>query len=208
MCTCKLQKSLYELKQAPRARNPKFTSFLPQLGFVPSLADPSLFVRVDDVSHTYLLLYVDYIILSGSSDQVVKISIKQQLNLAFDMTDLGRLHYFLGLEVRYLSDGAIFLTQQQYARDVVHKAVYCSALYCCDSHIEVCQGCFGIWHYLWNKYWCFTGSCWYLESFWCSAANCYHDEYRFCASTISGSIRLFVMIGQVIQMTKSLRLGL
>ncbi|GAB2277906.1 hypothetical protein Dimus_039258 [Dionaea muscipula] len=38
------------------------------------------------------------------------------------MTDLGRLHHFLGLEVQYLPDGGLFLTQQQYAKDIVHRA--------------------------------------------------------------------------------------
>jgi hypothetical protein len=41
---CRLRKSLYGLKQDPRAWNDRFTGFLPNLGFQASLADPSLFV--------------------------------------------------------------------------------------------------------------------------------------------------------------------
>ncbi|GAB2294442.1 hypothetical protein Dimus_038297 [Dionaea muscipula] len=136
---CKLQKSLYGLKQAPRAWNARFTSFLPKLGFHPSHADPSLFVRIDADAHTFLLLYVDDIVLTGSSSTLVD-DLKSQLKHEFEMTDLGRLHYFLGLEVRYLADGSVFLSQQQYAKGVLHKAGLAECHPCltpCQSGIKL-----------------------------------------------------------------------
>lgn len=60
---CKLHRSLYGLKQAPKAWNDRFTKFLLSLGFKPSYADPSMFVKHDDTSIVILLLYVDDIIL-------------------------------------------------------------------------------------------------------------------------------------------------
>ena len=64
---CKLKKTLYSLKQVPRAWFQRFSSFLLQLGFSCSCADTSLFVfnRQDDL--IYLILYVDDIILTGNN---------------------------------------------------------------------------------------------------------------------------------------------
>ena len=68
---CKLQKSLYGLKQAHRAWNEQFTSFLPGLGFQLSQADPSLFVKHTSQGTIVLLLYVDDVILTGSDPTLV-----------------------------------------------------------------------------------------------------------------------------------------
>lgn len=63
---CKLQKSLYGLKQTPRVWNERFTSFLPGLGFQASHVDPSLFVKHSAHGIVVLLLYVDDVILTSS----------------------------------------------------------------------------------------------------------------------------------------------
>ncbi|CAL8994451.1 unnamed protein product [Prunus brigantina] len=118
---CKLQKSLYGLKQAPRAWNAKFTGYLPSLGFQSSHLDPSLFVRQNSTSVVILLLYVDDIIITGSDTQVVQ-SVIDSLGEVFDMKDIGRLTYFLGLEVHYQDNGDIFVNQAKYARDLFKKA--------------------------------------------------------------------------------------
>lgn len=62
---CKLYKSLYGLKQAPRVWFECFTFHLLTLGFVASLPYSPLFVRAVDGSITYLLLYMDDIIVTG-----------------------------------------------------------------------------------------------------------------------------------------------
>lgn len=116
---CKLQKSLYGLKQAPRAWFHYFTSHLLTHGFVASQADPSLFVRNVHGSITYLLLYVDDIILTGNDPTYVD-SLVAKLKTVFDMTDLGVLTYFLGLEVQSKTTG-LLVTQSKYASDVLHK---------------------------------------------------------------------------------------
>ena len=92
----RLKKSLYGLKQAPHAWNERFTSFLPSLGFQASLADPSLFVQHSSLGVVILLLYVDDIILTGSHASLLS-SVIAALTQEFDMKDLGKLHYFLGL---------------------------------------------------------------------------------------------------------------
>ncbi|KAB2598442.1 hypothetical protein D8674_001362 [Pyrus ussuriensis x Pyrus communis] len=118
---CKLVKSLYGLKQAPRAWNSKFTSFLPALGFQSSLSDSSLFVKVDGGDIILLLLYVDDIILTGSNSLKLQ-SVIDALADVFDLKDMGRLTYFLGLHIQYRDDGSLFISQTKYAKDVLHKA--------------------------------------------------------------------------------------
>jgi histone deacetylase 1/2 len=86
-----------------------------------SYADPILFVKVNNDDFLYLLLYVDDIILTGTSPQLIE-EIKVALKQKFDMTDLGILHYFLGVEVLYPSSGGIFINQSRYAREVIKKA--------------------------------------------------------------------------------------
>lgn len=93
---CKLERSLYGLKQAPGAWNDRFISYLLQLGFKLSYADPSLFFKCDAASIIVLLLYVDDIILTGSDDVKVQ-SVINQLTSEFEMKDMGLLRFFLSL---------------------------------------------------------------------------------------------------------------
>jgi hypothetical protein len=66
-CVCLLNKSLYELKQAPRAWYNRFTTYITSLGFVEAKSDTSLFVFRRGTDTVYLLLYVDDIVLTASS---------------------------------------------------------------------------------------------------------------------------------------------
>ncbi|XP_028965114.1 uncharacterized mitochondrial protein AtMg00810-like [Malus domestica] len=116
---CKLHKSLYGLKQAPRAWNDRFTSFLPALGFQSSHADPSLFVQSSQQGIVVLLLYVDDVILTGSSFQLIAQVIKA-LTTEFEMKDLGDLHYFLGLQISHTAEG-LFVSQSKYISELVAK---------------------------------------------------------------------------------------
>ena len=68
----------------------------------------------------YLLLYVDDIGLTASSTSLLR-SIITSLNSEFSMTDLGKLHYFLGISIRRDNQG-MFLSQQNYAADIIHRA--------------------------------------------------------------------------------------
>ena len=64
---CILQKSLYGLKQAPRAWFQRFSTYAQDIGFTPSRSDTSLFTFHHNTDTAYLLLYVDDIILTASS---------------------------------------------------------------------------------------------------------------------------------------------
>lgn len=119
---CKMVKSLYGLKQAPRTWNSKFTSYLPYLGFTSSMSDTSLFVKNDQDDVIILLLYVGDIILTGSNVSKIQ-SVVHDLAEVFDLKDMGKLIYFLGLHIHYQEDGSLFINQSKYARDLLHKAV-------------------------------------------------------------------------------------
>jgi len=95
---CRLNKSLYGLKQAPRAWYSRFTTYLLSLGFVNAKSDTSLFVYHRGIDTVYLLLYVDDIVLTASSQAVLRCTISA-LQREFSMKDLGELHHFLGMRV-------------------------------------------------------------------------------------------------------------
>ena len=93
---CGLNKSLYGLKQAPRAWYSRFATFLMTLGFTEARSDTSLFVYRQGDETAYLLLYVDDIVLTASSQQLLQ-SVISSLQREFAMKDLGQLHHFLGV---------------------------------------------------------------------------------------------------------------
>ena len=116
---CKLQRALYGLKQSPRAWYAWLSTRLLELGFVSSKADTSLFFfRYRDVQ-IYMLVYVDDIVIAGSSPRAVD-GLVHALAASFPIKDLGPLEYFLGLEASYNS-GGMTLTQRKYALDLLHR---------------------------------------------------------------------------------------
>jgi hypothetical protein len=110
---CLLRKSLYG--QAPRAWYQCFASYLVNLGFTASASDVSLFVYKNGSQLAYLLLYINDIIITASSSELLH-SITARLRLEFAMTDLGEISYFLGISVTRSAVG-LHLSQRQYAVD-------------------------------------------------------------------------------------------
>ncbi|GKA17967.1 retrotransposon protein, putative, ty1-copia subclass [Tanacetum coccineum] len=116
---CKLQKAIYGLKQSPRAWFSRLSNKLHQLGFRASKVDTSLFLFHHGNITIYMLVYVDDIVIVGSSQSVVDRLI-HNLSSSFPIKDLGRLNYFLGIEVAHNS-GGITLLQHKYASDLLHR---------------------------------------------------------------------------------------
>jgi hypothetical protein len=69
---CRLNKSLYDLKQEPRAWYSRFATYLTTLGFMEAKSDISLFIYHQGTETAYLLLYVDDIVLTASSPQLLR----------------------------------------------------------------------------------------------------------------------------------------
>jgi hypothetical protein len=116
---CKLDKALYGLKQAPRAWYSRLSSKLQSLGFNSSKADTSLFYFNEENVNIFVLIYVDDIIVASSTHDAMA-SLLRQLGQEFALKDLGRLNYFLGIEVNHVHNG-IILTQEKYASDLLKK---------------------------------------------------------------------------------------
>jgi hypothetical protein len=86
------------------------------LGFVGAQSDTSLFIYWHGSDMTYLLLYVDDIMLTASSTSLLR-RIIAALAAEFAMKDLDSLHHFLGVSVTP-RNGGIFLSQRQYMLDI------------------------------------------------------------------------------------------
>jgi hypothetical protein len=87
---------------------------------VSAKSDTSLFIYKHGHDTIYLLLYVDDIVLTTSSDSLLQWVITA-LQQEFSMTDLGPLHHFLGLTVTRHPDG-FHLSQRQYILEVLERA--------------------------------------------------------------------------------------
>lgn len=116
---CRLKRSIYGLKQSPRAWFSKFTEVLLSYGFKQAQSDHTLFVHTSGNAVTVLIVYVDDIILTGNCS--VKISdVKVYLATEFEVKDLGPLRYFLGMEVGRTKSGMI-ISQRKYVLDLLQE---------------------------------------------------------------------------------------
>jgi histone deacetylase 1/2 len=93
---------------------------LHELGFTSSKGDTSLFIFYHGGLTIYILVYVDDIVLAGSSVSTIE-HLVQTLSHTFPIKDLGRLDYFLGIEATYTTEGMI-LSHHKYVLDLLHHA--------------------------------------------------------------------------------------
>jgi hypothetical protein len=114
---CKLDKSLYGLKQVPRGWYSRLSVKLLQLGFVVSKANTALFIYIKSGLIIYLLVYVDGIIVTSSSNTTVT-ALLNDLWLDFALKDLGNLHHFLGIQVTRFKQ-ELTLSQEHYAKEIL-----------------------------------------------------------------------------------------
>ncbi|KAG8484033.1 hypothetical protein CXB51_023002 [Gossypium anomalum] len=118
---CRLTKALYGLRQAPRAWFDKLKQFLVSASFTMSISDASLFVRSSSDHILYVLVYVDDIVITGSSVDEINCFV-QQLHNMFALKDMGELHYFLGIEVSRFPSGSLHLCQRKYIRELLARS--------------------------------------------------------------------------------------
>ncbi|CAM8994357.1 unnamed protein product [Rhodiola kirilowii] len=116
---CKLQRSIYGLKQASRQWFSRLSDALIEFGFVQSLNDYSLFTLTTNGEFLILLVYVDDVVITGTSSDLIG-RVKQFIHDKFQIKDLGHLKYFLGLEVARCAAG-IFLNQRKYVIDILDE---------------------------------------------------------------------------------------
>ncbi|GKA89061.1 retrovirus-related pol polyprotein from transposon TNT 1-94 [Tanacetum coccineum] len=113
----RLKCALYGLKQAPRAWFNRIESYFIREGFKKSCHDYTLFIKKVWNKVIIVSLYVDDLIYAVNDPMMCE-SFKRSMQLEFKMTDLGKIKFFLGVEVSQNSKG-ISLCQSQYAREVL-----------------------------------------------------------------------------------------
>ncbi|GJV96299.1 retrovirus-related pol polyprotein from transposon TNT 1-94 [Tanacetum coccineum] len=115
----RLKKALYGLKQAPRAWYDKLSSFLIEHGFTKGIIDPTLFTRRHGEDILLVQVYVDDIIFGLTNPNFSKHFANPMKN-NFEMSMMGELKFFLGLQV-HQSPCGIFISQSQYAIELLKK---------------------------------------------------------------------------------------
>ena len=116
---CRLKKALYGLKQAPRAWYYRLDKYLHQQGFTKGSTENNLYIKIDNYKLLILVVYVDDIIF-GSNEEDMSQKFALVMRKEFEMSLLGELTYFLGLQVQQNKDG-IFLSQTKYLKQILKK---------------------------------------------------------------------------------------
>ncbi|KAE8671027.1 hypothetical protein F3Y22_tig00112000pilonHSYRG00251 [Hibiscus syriacus] len=115
----KLKKALYGLKQAPRAWNTRIDTYFMENGFKKCPYEHALYAKKNGGNVLFVALYVDDLIFMGNNDEMIE-EFKGTMTREFEMTDLGLMKFFLGLEVRQVETG-IFVSQETYAKEILKK---------------------------------------------------------------------------------------
>ena len=118
---CKLKKSIYGLKQSPRCWNAALDTHLRDMGFIQSTSDPCIYYMNTGGDMFCLGVYVDDIILAGSSDDKIK-EVKDTLSRKFEIKDMGKLHHFLGMSVvQNETRKTVWIGQTAYTENLLKK---------------------------------------------------------------------------------------
>ncbi|CAI7843967.1 unnamed protein product [Closterium sp. NIES-54] len=117
-----LRRPVYGLRQAPREWHDTLRTTLAALGFAPSTADPSLFLRTDtSLPPFYILVYVDDLVFA-TADTAGLAHVKSELQKRHTCTDLGELCSYLGLQItRDRAQRTITLTQSHMVQQVLQR---------------------------------------------------------------------------------------
>ena len=116
----KLFKALYGLRQAPRAWYTQLNKCLEKLGFTKCPLEHAVYTKREGDESLIIGVYVDDLIITGTSVANI-VKFKNEMSREFEMSDLGKLSYYLGIEVNQ-GKGYIELKQTAYAKKVLEKA--------------------------------------------------------------------------------------
>ncbi|KAL2231171.1 UNVERIFIED_CONTAM: Retrovirus-related Pol polyprotein from transposon TNT 1-94, partial [Sesamum indicum] len=119
---CKLVKSLYRLKQAPKQWHEKFDKTILAFGFTVNENDKCIYCKVKGDKMIILCLYVDDILLIGSCLDIIT-ETKSFLKNKFEMKDIGEANVILGIKLTRSTDG-IAISQSHYVEKIIEKFGY------------------------------------------------------------------------------------
>ena len=117
---CKLNKSIYGLKQTAREWNNKISETLKSDGFQQGKADQCLFSRKNGNKLTYVIIYTDDILIASSDINEVN-KTKNLLKKKYEITDLGQVRYYLGIEIERNEKGDFLINQKNKIKSLVKE---------------------------------------------------------------------------------------
>nr|GEY40429.1 ribonuclease H-like domain, reverse transcriptase, RNA-dependent DNA polymerase [Tanacetum cinerariifolium] len=115
----KIKKALYGLHQAPRAWYETLSTYLLNNGFQRGKIDKTLFIKRHKGDILMVQVYVDDIIF-GSTKKELCNAFERLMHKKFQMSSMGELIFFLGLQVKQKNDG-IFISQDKYVAEILKK---------------------------------------------------------------------------------------
>ena len=116
---CKLERSLYGLKQSGRNWNKVLHEHLTKIHFVQNQADHCVYTRETKHDKVIMVIWVDDLIIAASDENALK-SVKEMLASRFQMKDLGKLKHFLGIDFDQ-SDNCVKMSQAKYVEKILER---------------------------------------------------------------------------------------
>ncbi|GKD47119.1 retrovirus-related pol polyprotein from transposon TNT 1-94 [Tanacetum coccineum] len=115
----RLKKALYRLKQAPKAWYDRFKAFLIKHNYTMGMVDKTLFTKKKDSNIIIVQIYVDDIIFRSTCQEMCD-NFAKIMHDEFEMSVMGELKFFLGLQIKQLKYGKFF-TQSNYIKEMLKK---------------------------------------------------------------------------------------
>ncbi|GKB97202.1 putative ribonuclease H-like domain-containing protein [Tanacetum coccineum] len=109
---------------SPRAWYETLSSFLLEKGFKRGTIDKTLFIKKNKSDIILVQVYVDDIIF-GSTKKSMCTEFEEVMHKRFQMSSMGELTFFLGLQVKQ-QPGGVFISQEKYVADILKKFDFCS----------------------------------------------------------------------------------
>ena len=91
------------------------------MGFRKSLSEATLYIKGDEINFVIVSMYVDDLLVIGNNSELID-KFKKDMQHAFEMTDLGEMTYFLGMEVKQ-KKWEVFICQTKYAKKILMKFI-------------------------------------------------------------------------------------
>uniref|UniRef100_A0AAV1U9J1 Reverse transcriptase Ty1/copia-type domain-containing protein n=1 Tax=Peronospora matthiolae TaxID=2874970 RepID=A0AAV1U9J1_9STRA len=118
---CKLQRSLYGLKESPRMWNKTIDKFMIKIGFKKCESDCCICIKRGEQRMIFVALCIDDLIIASNSNKILR-EAKSALSERFEMTYMGMLKFFLGIEIeRDDLGGKLSLRQNKFSKDILEK---------------------------------------------------------------------------------------
>ncbi|KAL0551256.1 hypothetical protein IC582_010342 [Cucumis melo] len=118
LCSIKLQRALYGLKQSGRMRYNRLSEYLLKEGYQNNQICPCVFIKKSQSGFTIIAVYVDDLNIIETSEELSKAI--EHLKKEFEMKDLGKTKFCLDLQIEHLADG-IFIHQLTYTENILKR---------------------------------------------------------------------------------------